>query len=529
METARFSDPPNDDPFVNYLKALSVQRPPDLVVTIGGAAARFAQTHRDRLFPSTPLLVTAVEERRLQADALTANDAVLPLQLDLRAVIKNILHVLPETTKVFVVMGSSPLEKFWRQELAEAFEQFEDRLAFEWSDGLPFDEILRRTAALPSGAVVLYGLLVVDAEGVPLEEERALARLHAATSRPVFGLFDSQVGEGIVGGPLLPIDDLASEAADIALRILDGESPGGIVAPARGPSAPVFDKRELDLWGISESRLPHRSIVLFREPTIWQKYRWPIIGVVLLCLIETAFIVALLEHRRRLRRAEGAARELSGRLINVHEEERSRLARELHDDVTQRLAVLAIDAGRGERNATTRADSAAMHDIREELVRLSADVHSLSYQLHPSILEDLGLADALQAECDRFARLEQIPVEVDAEEIPDSLSPEVALGLFRVTQEALRNIGRHAGAARVRVSVRQKHGRLHLSVKDDGSGFDAGALRVRPSLGLASMRQRIELIGGKLAIETARNQGTTILAWVPLQEENHEQTTRAVG
>ena len=462
------------------------------------------------------MLITAFEERQLQANALTANVAALPFRLDLRAVIENILQVLPETTKVFVVMGSSPLEKFWRQELAKAFEQFEDRLVFEWSDELPFDEILRRAAALPSGAVVLYGLFLVDAEGVPFEEERALAKLHAATSRPVFGLFDSQVGEGIVGGPLLPIDDLADEAADTALRILDGESPGGIVAPARGSAPPVFDKRELDRWGISKSRLPHGNIVLFREPTVWQKYRWPIIGVILLCLVETAFIVALLEHRRRLSRAKEAARDLSGRLINVHEEERSRLARELHDDITQRLAALAIDAGRGERNARTREDSAAIHEIREELVRLSDDVHSLSYRLHPSILEDLGLADALQAECDRFSRLERIPVEVDVGKIPESLSPAVALGLFRVTQEALRNIGRHAGAASVHVSVRQKHGRLHLSIKDNGTGFDTEALRGSPSLGLASMRQRIELIRGKLAIETAEKQGTTIQAWVPL-------------
>ena len=259
LETARFSDTPKDDPFVNYLRALSVERPPDLVVTIGGAAARFAQTHRDRLFPSTPLLVTAVEERRLQANALTANDAALPLRLDLRAVIENIRQVLPETTNVFVVIGSSPLEKFWRQELAAAFEQFEGRLAFEWSDEMPFDETLRRAATLPPGAVVLYAMLLVDVEGVPFEEDRALAGLHAATNRPVFGLFDTEVGEGIVGGPLLPIDDLAGDAADTALRILDGKSPGGIVAPPRGPSPPVFDKRELDRWGISEFRLPHRQ------------------------------------------------------------------------------------------------------------------------------------------------------------------------------------------------------------------------------------------------------------------------------
>src|SRR6516165_6338929 len=112
------------------------------------------------------------------------------------------------------------------------------------------------------------------------------------------------------------------------------------------------------------------------------------------------------------RQAEEAARELSGRLINAQEEERSRLARELHDDVTQRLALLAIDAGRGERNLPSAAGGTAMRAMRESLIRLSEDVHALAYRLHPSILEDLGLIEALKTECERFGRVASIPVDL---------------------------------------------------------------------------------------------------------------------
>ena len=146
-----------------------------------------------------------------------------------------------------------------------------------------------------------------------------------------------------------------------------------------------------------------------------------------------------------------AARELSGRLIDAQEEERSRLARELHDDVTQRLAVLAIDAGREERimpSAAGRQGDAAM---REGLVRLSEDVHALSYRLHPSILEDLGLIEALKSECERFRRTGiHSQLEVNAQEIPEQLPHDVALCLYRIAQEGLRNIARHAGASAVR-------------------------------------------------------------------------------
>src|SRR5205807_9666503 len=134
--------------------------------------------------------------------------------------------------------------------------------------------------------------------------------------------------------------------------------------------------------------------------------------------LEAIFIVALLVNARRLRRAhaerrraEEAAHELSARLINAREEERSRLARELHDDVTQRLALLAIDAGREERNLSSPGGGTAIRTMREGLVRLSEDVHALSYQLHLSMFEDLGLIEALRSECERFSQFRSIQLE----------------------------------------------------------------------------------------------------------------------
>jgi len=180
------------------------------------------------------------------------------------------------------------------------------------------------------------------------------------------------------------------------------------------------------------------------------------------------------------RQAEEAARELSGRLINAQEEERSRLARELHDDVTQRLALLAIDAGRGERNLPSAAGGTAMRAMRESLIRLSEDVHALAYRLHPSILEDLGLIEALKTECERFGRVASIPVDLKAQEVPDPLPHAVALCLYRIAQEALRNVGRHARASAVQVSLRCLDGGVQLAVRDNGAGFDPAQQRDRP-------------------------------------------------
>ncbi|NWG75079.1 MAG: PAS domain-containing protein [Rubrivivax sp.] len=215
--------------------------------------------------------------------------------------------------------------------------------------------------------------------------------------------------------------------------------------------------------------------------------------------------------------AEEVARELTGRLINAHEEERARLARELHDDVTQRLARLAIDAGRVESLFSAASVSETLREVREGLVRLSEDVHTLSYRLHPSVLEDLGLAEALKTEIERVARQESIVVTAKLAEIPEPVPREVALCVFRVAQEALRNVARHAKARTADISVRVLDGGLELAVRDDGAGFEPLLDGNRRSLGLTSMRERVHLLHGELDIESAPGRGTTVVAWVPLK------------
>jgi PAS domain S-box-containing protein len=216
------------------------------------------------------------------------------------------------------------------------------------------------------------------------------------------------------------------------------------------------------------------------------------------------------------RKSSAALRDLSRRLISAHEEERARLARELHDDVTQRLARMAIDAGRLERGDADVSAAETIRSICQGLVRLSEDIHALSYRLHPSVLEDLGLAEALKAECERFARQESIPTDVHLHDLPAVVPKETALCLFRVSQEALRNVARHARARTVDISVTSVGGSLQLAVLDDGVGFDPALQNEHPSLGMASMRERVLLLGGELDVESKPGQGTTILASVPL-------------
>ena len=217
------------------------------------------------------------------------------------------------------------------------------------------------------------------------------------------------------------------------------------------------------------------------------------------------------------RRAEDELHDLSRRLIGAHEDERALLARELHDDVSQRLAALAIDVGRVELASRDEAQAAAMQEVRAGLVRLSEDIHSLAYQLHPSILEELGLAEALRAECERRERQGRLDLTADLDPLPAVIGKDAALCLFRVAQEALNNVARHAGVRAARVTLQQMDGGFLLAVSDGGVGFDAGHPGEGMRLGLASMRERVQLVHGTLDIETAPGRGTTILAWVPAE------------
>jgi len=219
-----------------------------------------------------------------------------------------------------------------------------------------------------------------------------------------------------------------------------------------------------------------------------------------------------------LRISEDHLRYLTGRLIAAQEEERRRLARELHDDLTQQLAGLAIDTGNLEQQwpDAPEAVRARLGEMRDRIAALSTHVHSISRQLHPSILDDLGLVSAVESECLLFSKREGIPVTFEPSNIPTTLPSDVALCLYRVTQESLRNIAKHAEAAEARISLQATGEEIVLSVGDSGAGFDPDEGRSARGLGLGSMEERVRLIHGRLSIDSEPGRGTIIEVRVPL-------------
>ncbi len=273
LEIARSGDEDPEGPFVEYLRAVFAKRQLDLIVSIGAPAAAFVQRHRQQLFPTTPMLLTVVDQRRVQYSDLTANDTVAAVSINYFGAVENILRVLPNTKNVAVVVGNSPIEKFWREEIGKEVKPFANRIEFTWYNHLPFEEILKQAAALSPQSAIFWELMIVDAAGVVHDEGKALARLYAAANAPIFSYTDAFFGREIVGGPHIPVLEYGQQVAKVAVRILEGERPSDIKLSPVGFGTPKFDWRELQRWGISESRLPPGSEIHFREPTAWERYQ----------------------------------------------------------------------------------------------------------------------------------------------------------------------------------------------------------------------------------------------------------------
>ena len=504
----------NEDALVQLIRSRFSDLRIDLVVARGARAGQFYVKYRDELFPEVPLLLTG-DERGSPFALLRPGDSFLAVKGSAAEMVNSVLKLLPGTSTIAVVLGKSPIEQFWVEQFKQDFAPMEGRVRFIWLDELSLPEMRQRVSALEPGTVVLFVFLWVDAAGIPYQENYALSELHAASSVPIFSLFESELGLGVVGGSLLANVEGAAIAAKVATRMLRGESTNDDRMTRISATVPRFDWRELERWHIDEASLPPGSEVLFRPPTMWDEHKLVVLAVSGLLVVQTALIMALLAQRARRRRAEGESIELSGRLLTVHEDERRRLARELHDDVTQRLARLAIDAARVE-SVLARALPAQHSSVHDDLVRLSDDVHALSYRLHPSILDDLGLEEAVKAECEHVSQQGDVRIEVNVQPFPNKLPQDVALCVFRVAQEALHNVARHARASVAAVSLAPEDGGLILTVNDNGHGFDTSAVRARPSLGHASMEERIRLLGGRLSITSKSGLGTTVSAWVPL-------------
>jgi len=670
----------------------------DLIVAQGQLTVPIVLQNRAELFSGAPVVFLAVESSTF-AD-LPVGVAVTGTwrrrgwgeTLDLAR------RIHPGTRRAVVIVGSSTAERFWLEDARQQLAAYAGSIEVSYLVGLSFEDVLKEVAALQNGTVVLAGPLLRDRTGRDFATPEVITRMVAVARVPIYGLTEGIIGTGAVGGYVVSFEAHGMVAAELALRVLAGERPS---PTADGTTFAMFDDRQVNRWGIDRRLLPPGSVVMFREPSLWELYRGYVVGAVGLLVVQGGLIGVLLVQRARRRRAEqslaerlrfetiladlsaalsscpaaetdrqiaiglrrivedlgvdrasiwmledGAVgearlthswvregvpvppavlhesevprifaelrqghvsglspsglssdqapidreslerfgtrssavvpliargsvvgglavgsvladrvwpdeliprlrllaatfanalerqraehaadesakdiRDLAGRLMTAQEEERRRIARDLHDMVSQEIAALSIALSTLEDRFPEGTPAGRRHEVarlQERTVKLGEAVRQLSHGLHPGILEYTGLAIALRSHCREFEREHGLAVTCGADGDLGPVPPDVALCLYRVTQEALNNAAKHAKASLVRVAVARNAADLVLTINDDGRGFDPLEARGGGGLGLISLEERVRLARGRLTIDTRPERGTEIRVVVPL-------------
>jgi signal transduction histidine kinase len=477
---------------VEYIRAIFAGRAkPDIIVAVSGPATLFARRYRQQLFPDTPLLFAAVDQRFLRDAPLGDNESAVAVVNDYPQLVEEILQLLPQTRQVFMVAGSGLLSTFWRQELDKEFRRFQNRLTFAWSEKLSLTEILRHAASLPRDSAVLYLTFGTDAQGGAYADERVLAELHATASAPLFGMQSVYFGLGVVGGSMMPIDDLARSTADVAIRLLNGAPPRSINVPIQKPSQAIFDWRELQRWGISESRLPPGSIVRYRAPGLWQEYRGTVLGTLGVLAVQSLLIAGLLYQRRARQRAESESRRSLSLAADVDRRETmSALTSSIGHELGQPLGAIVSNAQAlqmmvAANRATPETIGEVLTDIQSQGVRAAEiiDRHRKMLKSHQLDKKPIDLRAVIH----ETLRLVEHNVSMRRVEAKVDLSPSPCVidGDPVLLQQVFVNLVVNAVDAladtpparrRVTISSDVRATEVDVSVRDTGPGLPAHML-----------------------------------------------------
>jgi signal transduction histidine kinase len=527
IDLARFPDKRYQTSFREFMLSRYREQQLDLVIALQDTALEFVVQNRSLLFPDAPIVFIATS-----GSLRVSNSTGLVALAEFGQTLTLAMALQPDINHVSVVVGNSAPDKVLESQARSQFRGFEDRLSFSYLSGLTADEVERRVAMLPDRSLVFYLLFYQDGAGENFHPLDYLDRVALVANAPIYSWVDSTMGHGIVGGSLLQQEARIARLADLALRVLRGEPADSIPISSPNLNVPQLDWRQLRRWGISEARIPVRTVILFREPAVWDRYKFYILAGVTLLLAQTVLIAGLLVQRARRREAEervqqGQAelrasydriRDLGGRLLTAQEAERSHIARELHDDISQQVALLSIDLHLLGTFSRDEASAGLIGEASDRAQGIAKSLHDLSHRLHPTKLQLVGLVAALSG-LQRELTRPDVSISFSHENVPAGLPPALTLSLFRIAQEAAQNAATHSGAQNVWLHVSGGEHGVSLTVVDDGKGFDVDGAWGK-GLGLISMRERLEPFGGTLTIRSETGTGTRLEAAVPFSADS---------
>jgi signal transduction histidine kinase len=378
MDTAGLVDRQQIDWLLEFYRKNYQDRKPHILMPTDTPALQFLLAHGEELFPGVPIVFVDADRNFVAAQELPPNVTGVTGFLDITGTLELIQHVQPETQRVAVIIGSSSYDKAMEREARQAVESYAGQLEFVWLRGLPVDEVITSLNALPERTVALYLVQTGDRTGKQYVPRSMLQAFAAATNVPVYGLWDTLLEHGIVGGRLATVEEDGYQAAKLAARILRGDAPADLPAIDRLSNPPIFDGVELTRWNIREKRLPAGSQIRHRPASTWDEHRTGILVTAVIIVMQGIMIAALALSRRRLRYAQNALRD---------ENSRRREAETTAVRLRERLARFSK-----ERSLGTMATSIA-HEVNQPLIAIQNYAQAARRRLQMNTVEAPKLSE----------------------------------------------------------------------------------------------------------------------------------------
>jgi|RhiMetdeSRZDD1v2_1073273.scaffolds.fasta_scaffold00190_71 signal transduction histidine kinase len=556
LHVSQFKDPGYYGVLREYFRRKYDGKRPDLIVAVMGPSLDFLLREGKALFPGVPIVICGADPSDVEGKALPGNVTGVLVKRTFAPTLDIALRLQPDTRNVFVVGGAARFDRQIQAIARRDLQPFEGKVAINWLTALPFNELLTRLANLPAHSVVYYLTLFADGSGSAFVPHEALSRIAAVASAPVYVSLDQFVGLGAVGGHVYSVTTHGEQAAEIGVRILRGAAPASIPLVAVAADLNLFDWRQLHRWGLEERALPAGSVVEFRNPSVWDLYRWYIVGGVVLFLLQSALVVGLLANRAELRRAETAREESEQRRRRAEEE-----AQRQRDELAHALRVTTL----GELTASFA------HELNQPLTAIAANAQAarrllIAGRLDPDVreaIDDLA-ADAVRAG-ETVRRLQALfrkqpagraPLDVNAliddvlhllatdirrrniavhfargERLPAVLGDgvqlrQVLINLLVNAAEAIAAAGE--GPREIRIETRRRDaGHVAVAIRDSGLGAKESDLErmfehfvtTKPhglGMGLAISRSIVEAHGGRIWADRNEERGITLHIHLPV-------------
>ncbi|MEW9837859.1 sensor histidine kinase [Mesorhizobium marinum] len=544
VETAISGGAAPEARFVDYLSALYQDAPPDLVVTFGAPASRFVQKYRSLLFADVPTLLAAVNVRRVDPSMLSAKDAVVGTLVENVPLFENILRLLPQTETIAVIIGNSPPEQYWVKEVQRQLRPLlGDKVALRFYNERRFGEMLEDLEHLPPRSAIYFQQMMVDGAGVVYGDKDPLKSIVAVANAPIFTFDQSLFHGGVVGGPMTSPVDGARSIAEVVVRMLGGENPGDIHVPAIAFAQPKYDWRELRRWGISESRLPPGSEVVFRQPTPWQAYPWQMALIGAAVLLQGGLIAGLLRERRRRHSAETTARQRMTELAHTNRfSTAGEFSASIAHEMNQPLGAILSNAEAAQIILKSPApDLPALKEIVDEILhndlRASEVIRRIRSLLKKAPFEasDFDLKDLANETLEFLSALARgrkvdLSGEIASDPLPvrgDQVQmQQVFLNLVMNAIEAMKDLPSERRSLIVRTS--REGGYAEFSVSDSGPGISDDKLKqvFEPffttkddgmGMGLSIARTIVTAHDGQIVAKNREGGGATFCVSLPLR------------